>query len=396
MATRGFTVRAMLKTKKPNKAGGCPVVICVTVKGNKSLHSAGVVVTEKEWDVTKLQVKANVANANVYNIRITNLIQKLTKELDEAVDRGDVSVETVRTTKRAATCFYKYCEGIFGEMERKGVVESTIRRYRSNIPSIKEYAGDNLNIGDIDKSWLRGYEEFCRGAKNSRMKKSVRAYSQNTICSRFKMLRKMLLQAAEEEIIPACPLGKGRGGYAMPAWEDVMKDYLTMDEVDRLLAVLGSAAFSDHEDMVLSYFLIECTAGIRHSDWSRFKIEKLVDGIALSVVTKKTGEPIYIPVTPGSRLSRVLEHIEVRGYKYTLTESAAANKVLKVITKMVHIGKPVTTHTGRHTAATLFLEMGFTRESVAEILGVTMRVVDTYAKMTRQKVRMEFDRLGGI
>lgn len=390
-----FTVRAVLRKDKKNKKGNCPVSICVTIAGKRAYHSSGISVSETYWDAAKERVKPGLTNTVSYNTKIAGKLAKIERDLLEASDKGELSIQSAKAATRPTLDFYGYAERIFKDMEKKGP-STTARRYRNNIPSIKQYHEGALNVGDINKDWLSGYEDFCRGTYKNPRVKETRAIAQNTIWSRFKMLRKILLHAQEAGVIAVCPIGKRRGGYPMPAQEKVPKDYLTMDELDKMLALMGGEGLTDHEDLVLSFFLIECTAGIRHSDWSRFSVEKLVEGDALKVTTKKTGEPVYVPIGEGTRLARVLAHIKERGYKYVLTETAAANKVLKVLKVVAGIKKKVTTHTGRHTCCTLYLEMGYSRETVAEIVGVSMKVIDVYAKMTRQKVRNEFAKLGGL
>lgn len=390
-----FTIRAVLRQDKENSKGKCPVSICVTISGKRSHHGTGISVGEKDWDAAKTRVKQGIQNAAAYNVRIGNEIARIERELLAAAEKGALSIRTAKSIAKPNVDFYAYAERIFKAMDEKGQTVTT-RRYRNNMPSIRQYAGDKLSLSDIDKDWLKGYEDFCRGVyKNSRVK-GAKAIAQNTLVSRFKMLRKVMLHAEAAGVIALCPLGKGRGGYPVPDWEEVPKDYLTLDEVDGLFSILGSPGIASQEDTVLSFFLIECTAGIRHSDWSRFKVEKLADGSALKVRTKKTGEPVYVPIEPGTRLERVLAHIAERGYTYTDTETAAANKALKVLARLAGIKKKVTTHTGRHTCCTLYLEKGYSRETVAEIVGVSMKVIDVYAKMTRQKLKNEFAKLGGL
>lgn len=388
-----FTARAVLRKDKENSDGKCPVSICVTIKGKRAYHSTGITTADTNWDKDKGRVKTGT-NATAHNVRIANELARIERELLAAADRGELTTRSAKTVSRPDTCFYQYAERIFKDMEAKRQT-TTARRYRNNMPSIKAYAGDTLNMAEIDRDWLKGYEAHCRGEKNARRKKAE-PIAQNTIWSRFKMLRKILLHAQEAGLIDKCPIGKNRGGYPMPDWEKVPKDYLTLGEVDALLNLMGGEGLTEHEDMVLSFFLVECTAGIRHSDWSRFKVEKLMDGEALRVRTKKTGEPVYVPIEPGTRLARILAHINERGYTYTLTEPAAANKTLKVLAKIAGISKPVTTHIARHSAATLYLERGFSMESVAEILGVSQKIIGVYAKMTRQKLRNEFAKYGGL
>jgi integrase len=390
-----FTARAVLRTDKENSKGKCPVSICVTVNRRRSFHSTRISVSATAWDATKGRVKPTAENASAHNTRIGNELARIERELLAAHEKGDLTHGTAKAAARPKVDFYQYAEAIFQRMEdRKQNV--TAKRYRNNMPSIRGYAGDDLNLLDINKAWLKGFEEYCRKEYKNPRRKDIKSIADNTIWSRFKMLRKILLHAVENEVIPSCPLGANRGGYPMPSWEKVPKDYLTLSEVESLFAMLGSPGLTEHEDKVLSFFLIECTAGIRHSDWSRFKVEHLMNGDALKVRTKKTGEPVYVPIGAGTMLQRTLSHIEAKGHVYTDTETASANKTLKVLAKVAGISKPITTHSGRHTCCTLLLEKGFSRESVAEVIGVSMKVIDVYAKTTRQKIRNEWDKLGGL
>jgi integrase len=408
-----FTIRIVQREDRISKKQLCPLYICVTVQRKRTYHSLGISVTKDEWDDAKSQIKGSVTNAATLNMRITSELTRIQRELLTAVDNETLNANTGKAATRRKKDFYEYAESIAAALRAKGQ-EETARRQLNNLPSIKAYAGEKLEIAHINKAWLKGYQSFCekepladRSSKKKTAadsdkkpaadKKPKKAAAPNTVWSRFKYLRSLLLAAVEDKYIEVCPIGKKRGGYPMPKYEEVFKDYLTFEEVDKFVALLGSPGLSANDDLVLSFFLVECTAGIRHSDWSRFRIEKLIHNDALKVgETKKTAEPVYVPIGAGTRLEKVLNHIKNNGLVYTAKESAAANRTLKILSKVAGIGKPITTHTGRHTCGTLFLEKGYSRESVAEILGVTLRVVDTYAKMTRQKVRNEFDKLGGL
>jgi site-specific recombinase XerD len=57
---------------------------------------------------------------------------------------------------------------------------------------------------------------------------------------------------------------------------------------------------------------------------------------------------------------------------------------------------PLTTHVGRHTAATLLLEAGLSKESISIILGISIRIVDTYAKITGTKIKLDLQKMRNI
>ena len=68
---------------------------------------------------------------------------------------------------------------------------------------------------------------------------------------------------------------------------------------------------------------------------------------------------------------------------------------LKAISLRAGLSLPITTHTARHTFATLVtLEQGVPIETVSKMLGhSTVRMTERYAKVTPQKLFEEFDRL---
>lgn len=391
------TTRAVLRKNKKNTTGLCPVSICISIEGKRIYNSTGVSVPETAW--VNERVKTNYPNSALLNAKITRALRSAEEEILTGQAAGEViTAASIQKKKKKAitdkTSFYDFAEGMIADMIRKKQT-STARRYTNDLPAIKAFAGDQLLLCEIDYSWLKSFHNFCLTTPVSR-RKNPEPILPNTIWGRFKFLRKVLLLAQQEGIIESCPIGKSRGGYPMPSFKETPQDYLTMDELDTMFKLLENDSLSPHDELVLCFFLVECTAGIRHSDWSTFSVERLVKNRALKVRTKKTGEPIYVPVTPGSRLEKVLNRIKRKGLVYNYKEPAAANKKLKILAEMAGIKKRITTHSGRRTCCTLLLELGFSRETVAEVAGVSMRIIDTYAKITRQKLTNEFNRLGGL
>lgn len=116
---------------------------------------------------------------------------------------------------------------------------------------------------------------------------------------------------------------------------------------------------------------------------------------ASPLTTKKTGGTVFIPLDSSPRLAAIIKYIQDHKLTFDLT-GEHTNRILKSVAGMASIDKTITTHTGRRTFATLLLEKGFSRETVAMALGVSMKIVDIYAKMTGQKIKREFDNLGGL
>ena len=60
------------------------------------------------------------------------------------------------------------------------------------------------------------------------------------------------------------------------------------------------------------------------------------------------------------------------------------------------LGVHLTTHIGRHTCATLLMEMGYSTADVAQVLGISEQTAKTYAKATRQGLENAFRKYGGL
>jgi hypothetical protein len=93
-------------------------------------------------------------------------------------------------------------------------------------------------------------------------------------------------------------------------------------------------------------------------------------------------------------LKRIVTYITDNNLKWTYT-GEFANEQLKLIQVIIGTPKKLTTHVGRHTFATQSLAIGMSKDSIAQAMGVGIKIVDTYAKNSPDKLRNELRRLGG-
>ena len=272
--------------------------------------------------------------------------------------------------------FVEYADEVLPKL---GVAHNTMRIWVIHLNHIRKYAPNAL-FSDITPVWLHKFNQHLCGWM-----------MQNSARKVFVFMRRIFNEARKDGNTTLYPFGE----WKLPPEKLGPKPYLTLDEVDRLIA-LTDQKLPEYVMMTLVFFLMECLAGIRHSDWSKWDVERLIDGDSFRLgASAKTGQPVYIPLASSPRLAKVVGIIAQMGIKYDQSNQDA-NRQLKMIAVLAGIDKPLTTHVGRHTCATLLLEKGFSRESICEVLGVSVKVVDVYAKMTRRKVRMEFERLGGL
>ena len=196
--------------------------------------------------------------------------------------------------------------------------------------------------------------------------------------------------------------------------------YLTETEVTKIIDVELSPKHS--LDNIRNIFLFECFTGLRISDILTLKWQNCLpnDGsrsvpLRIRTIMKKTGKTIEIPAcvivrrifkqqlaklgkkieeidkdqrvfawlrNDFDRLSDELQHREIN------STTARINKQLKELIARVGINKKVSTHTARHTFATLAISAGVELYTVSDLLGHrNVKTTQIYAKNTAIKKR---------
>jgi len=370
------TIRIVLRADKVNKDGLCQIAVCVTANRKRTYFTTGVRVHPDNW--TGTAITSNVDNSNLLNAKINrrrNEIEKeiLTNELSTGKDTQPADIATLRHSGPKG--FHEYAKEVL-----KNYTGGNLRRWTVEQNHLLNYR-ENLAFADITPVWLTLYHDY--------QLKTLK-HASNTSISAFKWLRIVMSHAKKRGITQYYPFKE----WKLPKYEQPVKPYLTYDECIRIQGVL-SKDYSDEIKKVAAFFLVECFAGIRVSDWGKFRIEKLIHDNALKVGATKNGEPVYLSLRDYPILAKVIKYMADNNLNWTEPQQHART-VLKSIAIIANIQKHVTTHTGRHTCATLHLERGFSYEYIAQLLGVSLKIVGTYAKMTRQKLRVESERIGGF
>lgn len=145
-------------------------------------------------------------------------------------------------------------------------------------------------------------------------------------------------------------------------------------------------------------FLFACYTGAAYCDLMELNKSHLVrddEGcLWLKFNRQKTGVPCRVKLLPQAiRLMEKL-HSEEREALLPFMRYATYQSYLKALRLRAGISFPFTTHTARHTFATLItLEQGVPIETVSKMLGHSnVSMTERYAKVTPRKLFEEFDR----
>lgn len=160
------------------------------------------------------------------------------------------------------------------------------------------------------------------------------------------------------------------------------EDYLTLDEVQQLLAV--DLADKPDIEYARDMFAITCFTGMAIGDLIRFEKAWISpDGKWLRYHRKKNGQKCDIPMFP-------ITHELINKYEWPcrVTKRTLQHHCTSISTL---VGRKVTPHTGRKTLGSVALELGFSLETTALFLGhASVRITERiYARVSRKKIERE-------
>ena len=225
----------------------------------------------------------------------------------------------------------------------------------------------HLQWKDIDRDFITGFKEYleneaCAWSEDSRERTKDRPLARNSRVSYFNKLRACCNKAYDERIIAYNPI---RGIEGIKA-EEGKRMYLTIEEV-RLLVKTEC-----HYPSVKRAFLFSCLTGLRRSDIERLKWRDVFQQGEFTRIIfnqKKTNGLEYLDLAP--------EAVELMGKRGKPDDNvfdwihtpSCTNDALRDWCMAAGINKRITFHCGRHTFATMMLDLGTDIYTVSKLLG---------------------------
>lgn len=214
---------------------------------------------------------------------------------------------------------------------------------------------------------------------------------QNTIHTIFATLRALVNAAVREGYIEQSPFIR-LDITARPKTKDGEREYLTLDEVQRL-----AQTPCENNDLKQA-FLFSCFSGLRASDvasldWSQIK--QSGEGWQVEKRQKKTSKIVYIPLSENARA--FLPERKREGKVFNLPSRTSSYRIIPEWVEAAGIKKHITFHCARHTCATLLITYGADIYTVSSLLGhSSVRTTQIYAKIVDAKKRGAVDLIPDI
>ncbi|GAB2960620.1 site-specific integrase [Hymenobacter coalescens] len=391
------SVKVLLKEEKINKAGEAPVYLRIIKDRKPKYISIGVRVRPQDWDGDAGRVKKSHPNKSRVNAFIAT---KVAEAEGVALDlqRESKFVSPVQIKKaimgQSSESFLKYFAQYLHTLEKHGKI-STMSKATAVYSKLKVFLGaSDLLFDEVTVSFLKQYETYLRDELGN---------SVNTIHSNLKIFRKLFNNAMSEDLVSPerDPFRKFK-----LKLEKTTKSYLTEEELVLLETVplKEGTKLSHHRNL---FVFATYAGGLRISDLLQLKWEHF-SGTHIRLTMHKTGD--VVSVWMPNRALEILAFYREAGnkssayifpffradvdysdpkrlYRSISSETAHANKNLKIIATRAGLEKSISFHSSRHTFATRALTKGIPIELVSKLMGhASINTTQIYAKIVNEKL----------
>ena len=387
-----------LKKSSRDRSGKAPIMGRITLGRSIAQFSCKLSCNPDLWNPRESRMDGKSREAVEVNGRLDNLLLAVQTSYQSLLAKGspfdatDIK-EHFQGSVQSRTMLLERFDGLIEDMEEYVGVDikrESLVLYRQTRTRLQQFIRSQYNVSDLTFSqltedFIKQFEQFATGEVGLK---------QSTCYNMVILVKKV------------CKLAYREGAADTLLFDNVHVDKgdsrlpkaLDKDALDKLKALCFDGWEIDLET-ARDVFLFACYTGAAYCDLMALNRGHLVrddeGALWLKFNRQKTGVLCRVKLLPEAlrlmnRLSdegrdTLLPHINYLTYQSRL----------KVLRLRAGIALPFTSHTARHTFATLVtLEQGVPIETVSKMLGhSTVRMTERYAKVTPQKLFEEFDRL---
>jgi integrase/recombinase XerD len=380
-----YSVTVNIRKDRPGLA---PLYMLLRVGKEKAKISLGIMVDPKDWDDNRKKVKGKSSEANSLNDQIASEYGRATAVITQTraleAARGEYGLLNIETFKNQLTGHIETNDFIayaFATLERRKpeLAYNTYRGHKSRLQKFKQFR-KHIPFNELTPKLLHDYVIFMH-------KRGNKIGARETAIKTVRTYVKMALLEGKEFKDPFITFRISKGA--------THREHLELHELKKMVAYYIQDDTKPHHKHVLDLFLFQCYTGFRYGDIQRLN-SNMIANESIKIKPEKTSNKEKTIVLPLSKLA--LRHIENRSGK--LFKSLAlktANENIKEVAAKLGINKHLTTHVGRHTFSTLFLELGGNVEVLQQYLGHSdIKTTMIYVHMSQHRGRDQikvFDQL---
>ena len=397
MKTEKMKVLLYLKKSGIGKSGKAPIMGRITLGRSIAQFSCKLSCNPDLWNSRESRMDGKSREAVEINGRLENLLLSIQSTYQSLIAKGqpfdatDVK-ELFQGSVQARCMLIERLDMLIREKESPigiDIKEESMSAYHSTRKRLQEFIQRKYHVSDLvfsqlTENFIYELQAFCLGELG---------HQQSTFFRVAADLKTVCRLAYREELADTLLFDKvhiERGDKKAPK-------ALDKEALEKLKAL----RFDDLEEEMETardIFLFACYTGAAYCDLMELSKSHLVRdderNLWLKFNRQKTGVLCRIKLLPEAISLIERFHNDERETLLSYVKYKNYQTCLKALWLRASIPFPFTTHTARHTFATLItLEQGVPIETVSKMLGHSnISMTERYAKVTPQKLFEEFDR----
>ena len=398
MDDKKMKVLLYLKKSTRDRSGKAPIMGRITLGRSVAQFSCKLSCNPDLWNPRESRVDGKSREAVEVNARLDNLLLAVQSSYQSLLakeapfDATDIK-EHFQGSVQSRTMFLERFDGLIEEMKDHvgvDIKENSLAAYRQTRVQLQQfirakYKVSDLTFSQLTEDFIKQFEQYVTGEVG--LKQST-CYNMIVL---IKEVCKLAYRegAADSLLFDNVHVDKG---------DSRLPKALDKDALDKLKALRFDGLDGDMETS-RDVFLFACYTGAAYCDLMALNHKHLIrddeGALWLKFNRQKTGVLCRVKLLPEALQLLEQLHSDARETLLPYMNYATYLSCLKAISLRAGLSLPITTHTARHTFATLItLEQGVPIETVSKMLGhSTVRMTERYAEVTPQKLFEEFDRL---
>ena len=387
-----------LKKSSRDRSGKAPIMGRITLGRSIAQFSCKLFCNPDLWNPRESRMDGKSREAVEVNAKLDNLLLAVQASYQSLLAKGlpfdatDIK-EDFQGSVQSRTMLLERFNGLIEEMKDHvgvDIKQNSLASYRQTRVQLQQfirakYKVSDLTFSQLTENFIKQFEQYVIGEIGLK---------QSTCYNMIVLIKKVCKRAYREGAADSLLFDNvhvDKGDSRLPK-------ALDKDALDKLKALRFDGLDGDMETS-RDVFLFACYTGAAYCDLMALNHKHLIrddeGALWLKFNRQKTGVLCRVKLLPEAL--RLLEqlHNDARETLLPYMNYATYLSCLKAISLRAGLSLPITTHTARHTFATLItLEQGVPIETVSKMLGhSTVRMTERYAEVTPQKIFEEFDRL---
>lgn len=388
-----FSLNFIARKGRPNKEGEIPILLRITMNGQRAEIYTNRYVEPDNWNSAKGQAKGKTKKDLELNRYLNTIRTKICEIHNQLVMRDEMITPEVlkraflgKLEKPMMLCdaFRSVNKKMREKFERGDIVEGTVLRWERCVKYLEEFLLLNQSTKDIPMKKLTSgmvddFEHFLRVTKQC---------ANNAAVKYLRYLKKVVRVGLANKWIEDDPFLDKR--YTRTKAE---RERLTEEELQRIMDLDLSSL--PRLDLVRDTFVFCCFCGLAFIDISTLSRDQIVKDdngeYWIHKKREKTGEVSTIPLLeiPAKIAAKYKNHPKAvaKNVVIPVISNQRMNSYLDEIATKAEIKKHLTTHIARHTFATMSLNNDVPLETISKMLGhADIATTQIYARMMDKTV----------